>query len=301
MMRSLLAGVLLSLVSAIPASAQQVAITFDDLPAHGSLPNGQTRLEIADSILQTLRDQHLPPVYGFINAVQLESEPKNIAVLKAWRAAGEPLGSHTYTHPALDKLTPAEFDADIAKNEPLLTTLMAGQDWHWLRYPYLREGETLEKRHAVRGWLQQNGYQIAQVSLDFEDYLWNDPYARCVAKHDDKAIDFLRISYLSTADQYIVTFREVTHTLYGRDIPYVLLLHIGAFDAKMLPDLIALFRRRGFTFTTLPEAMKDPAYSEDPDVALKYGGTFQEQVAAARHIKFPPNAKPYKELEATCR
>ena len=301
MMRSLLAGVLLSLVSAIPASAQQVAITFDDLPAHGSLPNGQTRLEIADSILQTLRDQHLPPVYGFINAVQLESEPKNVAVLKAWRAAGEPLGSHTYTHPALDKLTPAEFDADIAKNEPLLTTLMAGQDWHWLRYPYLREGETLEKRHAVRGWLQQNGYQIAQVSLDFEDYLWNDPYARCVAKHDDKAIDFLRISYLSTADQYIVTFREVTHTLYGRDIPYVLLLHIGAFDAKMLPDLIALFRRRGFTFTTLPEAMKDPAYSEDPDVALKYGGTFQEQVAAARHIKFPPNAKPYKELEATCR
>lgn len=301
MMRSLLAGVLLSLASAIPASAQQVALTFDDLPAHGSLPNGQTRLEIADSILQTLRDQHLPPVYGFINAVQLESEPKNVAVLKAWRAAGEPLGSHTYTHPALDKLTPAEFDADIAKNEPLLTTLMAGQDWHWLRYPYLREGETLEKRHAVRGWLQQNGYQIAQVSLDFEDYLWNDPYARCVAKHDDKAIDFLRISYLSTADQYIVTFREVTHTLYGRDIPYVLLLHIGAFDAKMLPDLIALFRRRGFTFTTLPEAMKDPAYSEDPDVALKYGGTFQEQVAAARHIKFPPNAKPYKELEATCR
>ncbi len=301
MMRSLLAGVLLSLASAIPASAQQVALTFDDLPAHGSLPNGQTRLEIADSILQTLRDQHLPPVYGFINAVQLESEPKNVAVLKAWRAAGEPLGSHTYTHPALDKLTPAEFEADIAKNEPLLTTLMAGQDWHWLRYPYLREGETLEKRHAVRGWLQQNGYQIAQVSLDFEDYLWNDPYARCVAKHDDKAIDFLRISYLSTADQYIVTFREVTHTLYGRDIPYVLLLHIGAFDAKMLPDLIALFRRRGFTFTTLPEAMKDPAYSEDPDVALKYGGTFQEQVAAARHIKFPPNAKPYKELEATCR
>ncbi len=301
MVKLLLAGVLLSLASFIPASAQQVAITFDDLPTHGDLPEGQTRLDIANSILTTLRSQHMPLVYGFINAVQLESEPENIAVLKVWRAAGEPLVSHSYSHPRLNDLTTAEYEADIAKNEPLLTTLMAGQDWHWFRYPYLQEGETLEKRHAVRVWLQQNGYRIAQVSLNFDDYLWNDPYARCADKHNDKAIDFLRLSYLSTADQYITVFREVTHTLYGRDIPYVLLLHIGAFDAKMLPDLIDLLRRRGFTFTTLPEALKDPAYSEDPDIALEHGGTFQEQVAAARHIKFPLNSKPTKELEATCR
>jgi peptidoglycan/xylan/chitin deacetylase (PgdA/CDA1 family) len=300
-MKFFLGKLLLSLACATPALPQQVAITFDDLPAHSELPAGQTRLEIAKSILATLRHQHIPPVYGFVNAVQLEDEPEDIAVLKAWRAASEPLGSHTYSHPALTKLTPAEFEADIARNEPLLTTLMHGQDWHWFRYPYLWEGETLQKRHAVRAWLQQNGYQVAQVSLDFEDYLWNAPYARCIAKHDGKSIESLRASYLATADQYITVFREVTHTLYGRDIPYVLLLHIGAFDAKMLPDLIALFRRRGLTFTSLPEAMKDPVYREDPDVALKYGGAFQEQVVAARHLKFPPNAKPYKELEATCR
>jgi hypothetical protein len=47
--------------------------------------------------------------------------------------------------------------------------------------------------------------------------------------------------------------------------------------------------------------MKDPVYCDDPDIALKYGGAFQEQVAAARHIKIAPNTKPYKELEATCR
>ena len=69
----------------------------------------------------------------------------------------------------------------------------------------------------------------------------------------------------------------------------------------MLPDLIALLRSRGFTFTTLPEAMKDAAYREDPDIALKYGGAFQEQIAAARHVKFPANSKPTKQLEATCR
>lgn len=292
---------LLSFLCVLSSASQQVAFTFDDLPSHGDLPPGQTRLAVAKSILNTLRDQHMPAVYGFINASKLEKSPGDIAVLQAWRATGNPVGSHTYTHSSLNDLAPAQFEADIAKNEPTLSELMVGQDWHWFRYPFLLEGDTLEKRHAVRTYLLQNGYQIAQVSLDFEDYLWNAPYARCAAKRDDQSIAALRASYLATADQYISVFRELTHTLYGRDIPYVLLLHIGAFDAKMLPDLIDLFRRRGFTFTTLPEAMKDPAYREDPDMALKHGGDFQEQVAAARHIKFPPNSKPYKELESACR
>ncbi len=300
-MKLLLGNMVLSLICVLHAPAQQVALTFDDLPDHGPLPTGQTRLQIADTILATLHDQHIPQVYGFINAAQLEKSPDDIAVLKAWRAAGQPLGSHTYSHPSLNDLTPAEFETEIHKNEPQLATLMVGQDWHWFRYPFLWEGDTLDKRRVVRAYLQQNGYQIAQVSLDFEDYLWNAPYARCVDKHDDKAVDSLRASYLSTADQYITVFRDLTHTLYDRDIPYVLLLHIGAFDAKMLPDLISLLRSRGFTFITLPEAMKDPAYREDPDIALKYGGAFQEQVAAARHVKIQPNTKPYKQLEATCR
>ncbi len=299
--RRALSIALLLLGCILSAPAQQVAITFDDLPSHGDLPPGETRLDVAKSILATIHDQHLPPVYGFINAAKLGEAPDDIAVLKAWRAAGEPLGSHTWSHPALNDLTPAEFEADIAKDEPVLTSLMQGQDWRWFRYPFLLEGDTLEKRRAVRLYLQQNHYQIAEVSIDFEDYLWNAPYARCVARNDKKAIDSLRNSYLATADQYITVFRDLTHTLYGRDIPYVLLLHIGAFDAKMLPDLVALFRRRGFTFITLPEAMKDAVYKEDPDIALKHGGAFQEQVATARHIKFPPNSKPYKELEAACR
>lgn len=292
---------LVSLFCVVPSVAQQVAFTFDDLPAHGDLPPGQTRLEIAETILRTLHYQRMPAVYGFINAAKLAKTPDDMAVLTTWRAAGEPLGSHTYSHPSLNDLTPEQFEADIAKNETVLSKLMVGEDWHWFRYPFLWEGDTLEKRHAVRDYLQQSGYQIAQVSMDFEDYLWNAPYARCVAKSDSQEIEGLRASYLATADQYITVFREVTHTLYSRDIPYVLLLHIGAFDAKMLPDLIDLFRRRGFTFIKLPEAMKDPVYREDPDMALKYGGAFQEQVAAARHIKFPPNTKPYKQLEATCR
>jgi peptidoglycan-N-acetylglucosamine deacetylase len=95
MIKSLLTCALLSLVCLMKAPAQQVALTFDDLPAHGPRPADQTRLAIANSILSTLHDQHIPPVYGFVNAVRLEEDPDTIEVLKAWRAAGQPLGSHT--------------------------------------------------------------------------------------------------------------------------------------------------------------------------------------------------------------
>ena len=279
----------------------KVALTFDDLPIHGALPPGETRLDIAKSVLSTLKHEHMPPVYGFINAEKLQTQPDTIDVLRLWRSAGEPLGSHTYSHMDLEVHTPQEFEADIAKNEPPLRSLAGTPDWHMFRYPYLHEGETLEKRQEIQRYLKANGYQVAEVTLDFEDYLWNDPYARCSAKKDTAAIAELEKTYLATADQYIGVFRDLTHQLYGRDIPYVLLLHIGAFDARMLPQLIALLRQRGFTFTTLEEAQKDPAYAIDPAAGVKYGGALQEMLAAARKIKMPPNSKPYKQLEAICR
>lgn len=278
-----------------------VALTFDDLPSHGDLPPGVSRLAVAQSILGTLQEQRLPPVYGFVNAVKLQEDPSSLAVLKAWRTAGEPLGNHGFTHMDLEQASAAAFEADVARNEPMLQQLASGTDWHWFRYPYLHEGETLAKRQDVQHYLNDHGYRTAEVTLDFEDYLWNAPYARCVAKQDDAAIQSLHDSYLATADQYVTVFRQATHDLYGQDIPYVLLLHIGAFDAKMLPDLLTLLRSRGFGFTTLGEAESDAAYRDDPALGYRGGGALQELAAAARKMKMPPNTKPYKQLEAMCR
>jgi len=283
------------------ARAQKIAITFDDLPVHGDLPGKETRLDVANSILTTLRAMHMPPTYGFVNAQKVANVPPDIAVLKAWRAAGNPLGSHAWSHMNLNEHTAEEFEADIAKNEPLLQSLMGNQDWHWFRYPYLREGDTLAKRHAVRAYLFAHGYKIAQVNMDFEDYLWNDPYARCVAKHDQRSIQYLRASYLATADRSAAVFRQLSHRLYGRDVPYVLLLHIGPFDAKMLPELLAMYRAKGFRFVSLPEAQRDPAYAADPDIPVTFEAPLMEQVMLARKLKLPPDIEPYKKLEAICR
>ena len=116
----------------------------------------------------------------------------------------------------------------------------------------------------------------------------------------DKA-DALHDSYLAVADQYIDIYRSLSKRLYGHDIPYVLLLHVTSFSAKMLPDLIAQLRERGFVFITLSEALKDPVYAIDPAIGYPGGGPIQEALAAARKLPFPPALKPNAWLEKTCK
>lgn len=165
-----------------------VALTFDDLPAVGALPEGETRTEIADKLTRTLMANGLAGTYGFVNAVRLENDPDAQKALRDWIDSGMNIGSHTWSHPPLPNVTLSDFQADIDRNEPVLKEYADGRDWHWFRYPFLWEGETLEKRRAVRAYLREHRYRVAHVTLDFEDYAWNDAYARCAAKQDSDAI-----------------------------------------------------------------------------------------------------------------
>ena len=297
-LRSALLLAILALASL--AYGQQLAFTFDDLPSHGPLPQGETRLQIAQSILDTLQQQRMPPTYGFVNGVHLATDPSSAEVLKAWAAAGQPLGNHTYAHVDLNSITAVAFEQDIEKNEPILKQYAGNSDWHYLRFPFLHEGDTLEKRRAIRAWLTAHNYKIAEVNMSFGDYLWNPAYARCVANHDEASIKQLHDLYLAAADDAIAPTRALSKEVYGRDIPYVLLMHIGAFDARMLPELIALYRSRGFSFVSLPEAEKNPAYSDDADIAPA-GGTELDQLAIKRKLPIPPQQNYSKELDSICQ
>jgi peptidoglycan-N-acetylglucosamine deacetylase len=294
-------SLLVILVLAVSSPAQKLAITFDDLPLNGTLPPGVTRLEATRGVLAILKKHHVPPVYGFINGNKLEGNPDGAEALKLW-ASAEPFGNHTYSHMDLEMNTAEAYEHDIEENEAVLELLAAKDDWHWLRYPYLHEGDTVEKRRAVRAYLKAHNYRIAQVTLDWEDYLWNFAYARCAAKNDQKAIAWLHSSYLDTASEFLDLGREQAKLIYGHDINYVLLLHLGAYSSTILPDALDLLKKKGFKLVTLEEAESDPIYDGDPDVGLHDAGTFLDQWMQVKQIKYPPHTeKPYKELESICQ
>ena len=256
---------------------------------------------IAKSMIATFKAKGVPGVYGFVNAKNTGDEDKSTS-LKLWVDARFPLGSHTYSHMDLSTHTAEEFEAEIAANEPALRALMGTGDWHWFRYPYLHEGDTLEKRNAVKKYLADHGYKVAEVTLEFGDYAWNNPYARCVAKQDTQAIAWLKSSYLSSAKEFFSLGEKMATQVYGRDIRHVLLLHIGAFDSVMLPELLDLMSKRGFQFVTLQEAQKDPAYLSDTGAGLPNGGTLLDQMMETRNLKVPAFVqKPMEKLDSICR
>ncbi|SRR5579871_4783645 len=296
-------AILLSLLFGLAGvcSAQKLAITFDDLPLNGTLPPGVTLTQTAKDVLAVLKKRHAPPVYGFVNAKKLEGNADAAQALKLW-AAQEPVGNHTYSHPDLEQMTAEAFERDVEQNEPALELLKANDSWRWLRYPYLHEGDTVEKRRAVRSYLTAHGYKVAQVTIDWEDYLWNFAYPRCAAKKDAKAIEWLRSSYLETASQYIDLAQAQAKLIYGHEINYVLLLHLGSFSSLILPDAFELLKKKGFQLVTLDEAESDEAYKGDPDTGLHDAGTLLDQWMVVKQIKVPPHAeKPYKELESVCQ
>jgi peptidoglycan/xylan/chitin deacetylase (PgdA/CDA1 family) len=287
--------------SALSAHAQQIAFTWDDLPAHSTLPPGETRVEIGHKLIAAMKAAHMPPVYGFVNGVQLEREPASAPMLKDWHDAGFFLGNHTWSHMNLNTSPLADWDADLLKNEPILEQNAGNTDWHWLRYPFLAEGDTEEKRAETRKFLAAHGYRIAAVTMSFGDYMWNEPYARCVAKNDTTAIAGLESSYLAAAAGDADFRRAMAKALFGHDIPYVLLMHVGAFDARMLPRLIDLYRSKGFTFITLKEAENDPFYASSIDPSLPNQPDTLEGAMVAHHLPFAPYPKVSVDLNSLCR
>jgi peptidoglycan-N-acetylglucosamine deacetylase len=283
------------------SAAQKLAITFDDLPSNGALPPGVTQSETAKAVVAILKKRHVPPVYGFVNAKKLEGNPDGAEALKLW-AAAEPVGNHTYSHMDLEQNSAEAYEREIEENEPALELLDATNNWHWFRYPYLHEGDTVEKRRAVRAYLKAHGYRVAQVTLDWEDYLWNFAYAKCVAKGDKTSMEWLRSSYLDTASEFLDLGREQAKLIYGHEINYVLLMHLGAYSSTILPDALDLLKKKGFKLATLEEAESDAAYEGDPDVGLHDAGTLLDQWMQVKGIKEPAHReKPYKELESVCQ
>ena len=281
--------------------SQQIAITWDDLPAHSALPQGETRVEIGHKLIAAMKAAHMPPVYGFVNGVQLEREPASSPMLKDWRDAGFLLGNHTWSHMNLNTSPLADWEADLLKNEPILQQYAGNTDWHWLRYPFLAEGDTPEKRADTRKVLAAHGYKIASVTMSFGDYMWNEPYARCIAKNDTATIAQLETTYLESASTDADFRRAMAKSLFGHDIPYVLLMHVGAFDARMLPRLLKLYRDMGFTFVTLQDAENDPFYASAIDPSLPDQPDSLEGAMQARGLLFPPRPKPTLDPNSLCR
>jgi hypothetical protein len=148
--------------------------------------------------------------------------------------------------------------------------------------------------------LARHGYRVADVTTSFSDWAFTDAWARCNAATDKAGIAELERLYLDAAKQSIAVARGTAQALYGRDIPYVLLMHVSAMSAHMMPQVIQVYRDAGFSFVTLAQAESDPVYRSDIDLSVP-GRVSDWTLAQHKGVKLPQATDLTAKLDSICR
>jgi peptidoglycan-N-acetylglucosamine deacetylase len=254
---------------ALSGAGRQVAITIDDLPRGGDL--GPIDLEslraMTEQLLRPFREQKIP-VTGFVNEGRGGLAAKDLRqILDLWLDAGADLGNHSYSHLDLNDTPLEQYTADILKGEPVLRAALAarGRKLEFYRHPFLHTGKTPNVKRGLELFLDRHGYRIAPVTIDTDDYL----FAREYTSSGYKAR--VRRDYVPYMESLAAFFERRSVDVVGREIPQILLIHASQMNADLMPDLLAMFRQRGYTFISLDQALRDPAYRL-PDRFVGKGG-----------------------------
>lgn len=300
-------GSFLLVAAVMPCLSQaiEVAITVDDLPGNSSVAT-EKWLRIQKQMLAAFQKHKIQGVYGFANAKVLSAVPILNEVLKSWVEAGHFLGNHTYSHVDLNQVKESDYIEEIKKNEAALKPFMTQQMGKYFRFPYLTEGNTLQKRNKIRKFLKTSGYTDAPVTLHFRDYAWLAPYERCLNTTNLKGIEKLQKTYLERALLGLEEAQLLSQLLLKREMKYVLLIHIGSIQGDVLDSLLSAYESKGVKFISLASALKDPIYRINPDIATDQSYPFLNQVQASRKVPNTPRLAeiyqfdPEKEFSLLC-
>ncbi|HEU4548097.1 MAG TPA: glycosyltransferase [Rhizomicrobium sp.] len=203
-------------VGAVP---RKLALTFDDGPDPEWTP----------AILSILKEKHVPATFFMIGA-NMESYP---GLVQKVLAAGNEIGSHTFTHPNLADTPPAAVRLELNATQRLFQAL-TGRSMRMLRPPYLADAEPSDAEEIVPVEIAQNlGYITVGTHVDTLD--WRKPSVEQMMKS---------------------VLRYVNHPnpdLRGN----IILMHDSGGDRSrtlaLLPVLIDRLRAQGYSFVPVSE------------------------------------------------
>src|SRR5438094_1882894 len=267
----------LPLLTAQTSTQRQIAITIDDLPAGSAASmTGPEIMEMTTKLLTTLRDQKIPAV-GFVNERKLYKfgeVDERIKALEMWLEHGFELGNHTYSHSSLNQVGLKAWEDDVVQGESVTRLLLFQHNMklRYFRHPFLDTGRDLQTRRDAEAFLVARGYRIAPVTLDAWDWMYATVYEDAKRRNDTALQQQLVHDYLSYSDTVFAYSEQLSKQIMNYEPKQILLLHANQLEADHISELIELFRKRGYRFITLEDALSDQAYGL-PDTFIGEEGT----------------------------
>ncbi len=258
---TLCACVALASFALSPAAwSQSIALTFDDGPnmadTVGLSPAGRNA-----AILRQLAEAHLKSI---LFVTRTDGDPKRSELIRRWGAEGHEIGNHTATHPDFDDTNLAEYERELLRCDKAIRDLPGFT--RRFRYPYLKEGNTIEKRDGFRAFLDASAYKTGPVSVDASDWYYSERLSARLKRDPHASTDPYREAYLRHLYDRAQYYDGLSRTLLGRSVAHVLLLHHNLINALFLRDVIRMFEKKGWTIIDAEDAFSDPVYSLRPDI-----------------------------------
>ena len=289
-MRYLLATSLVLFLTTVNVRSQEaryVAVTIDDLPVVVKKSTLEKRKRITRKLLRHIVRAKVPAI-GFVNENKLHREGKlvrsEVELLRKWLDAGLDLGNHSYSHKSLNRISLEEYIADIRRGQVITKQLLnsRGMKMRYFRHPYLQTGLKMSVKEELATFLQKHDYTIAPVSIDNSDWAFSAAYDNAMLKGDKrlkKRIGKAYVPYLEAKTKY---WERQSVKLFGREIKQTLLLHANSINADYFDDLMKMYKKRGYKFIDLAEALKDEAYRLPDEFTGRAGISWIHRWAIAR-------------------
>ncbi len=247
---------------AASSAKPQISITMDDpqlTTAYGLNP-----ADVNQRILAHL-ERHKIKATLFVCGMCVDS-PEGKQLLSRWNDAGHTLGNHSYSHLYLhsSKVTLAGYCEDIAKGE----TVVAGfpQFKKRFRYPFFKEGDTIEKRDGVRKYLAEHSYIHGRATIDASDWAIDDRLRKRLEKDPKADLTPYRKFYLDHLWERATYYDDLAVKVLGHRPAHTLLVHHRLLNALFLGDVLGMFQKRGWELVSAEKAYEDPVYQKQPNI-----------------------------------
>jgi len=249
-----------ALLFASMAASQSIALTFDDGPNMAD-NIGLSAAERNEAILAQLADAHLKSI---LFVTRTDTNTKRNDLIRAWGTAGHQIGNHTATHPNFDEVSLAEYEHEFELCDRAIRNLPGFTPR--FRFPYLHEGDTIEKRDNFRAFLDSTHYKTGPVSVDASDWYYSQRLSARLKKNPKADRLPYRDAYLRHLYDRAQYYDGLSRTVLGRSVAHVLLLHHNLINALFLKDVIQMFRDKRWTVIDTEIAFQDPVYAMRPNI-----------------------------------
>ncbi len=249
------------LITGSTAFSGEIALSFDDAPlGDGWYFTGEQR---TSELIKSLDSIGIKTAF-FCTPRTLNNSRKNR--LEAYASKGHIIANHTDTHPDLTKVMAPTYISNIEVAHKKLKSFKTFR--RWFRFPFLREGNTREKRDKVRAWLTANRYINGYVTIDNYDWYMNKLFQDALKNGRKVNFKNLKKVYLEVLWQGIKFYDEIAVKTLGRSPKHVLLLHENDLAALFVDDLVRFIRFKGWKIVTPTAAYNDPISKIEPDTLL---------------------------------